>query len=99
MFNVHNSLKNLTRVISSLELAEIMNSPGSIDDFSYIGLLFFKNGNELHPFLYLCSCINIGNGKVSKNTQDNHFNAFKNKTAQDIKGFIEKANLTEIKNR
>ena len=29
---------------------------------------------------------------VSKNTQDNRFNAFKNKVAQDIKGFIEKAN-------
>ena len=43
MFNVHYFLKNLTRVISSIELAEIMNSPGSIDDFSYIGLLFFKN--------------------------------------------------------
>lgn len=28
---------------------------------------------------------------VSKNTQDNRFNAFKNKVAQDIKGFIEKA--------
>lgn len=28
---------------------------------------------------------------VSKNTQDNRFNAFKNKIAQDIKGFIEKA--------
>lgn len=27
---------------------------------------------------------------VSKNTQDNRFNAFKNKIAQDIKGFIEK---------
>ena len=43
MFNVHNSIKNLTRVISSIELDQIMNSPGSIDDFSYIGLLFFKN--------------------------------------------------------
>ena len=29
---------------------------------------------------------------VSKNTQDNRFNAFKNKVAQDIRGFIEKAN-------
>ena len=29
---------------------------------------------------------------VSKNTQDNRFNAFKNKLAQDIRGFIEKAN-------
>ena len=28
---------------------------------------------------------------VSKNTQDNRFNAFKNKLAQDIRGFIEKA--------
>ena len=28
---------------------------------------------------------------VSKNTQDNRFNAFKNKIAQDIKGFLEKA--------
>ena len=28
---------------------------------------------------------------VSKNTQDNRFNAFKNKVAQDIRGFIEKA--------
>ena len=28
---------------------------------------------------------------VSKNTQDNRFNAFKNKVAQDIQGFIEKA--------
>ena len=28
---------------------------------------------------------------ASKNTQDNRFNAFKNKLAQDIKGFIEKA--------
>jgi hypothetical protein len=28
---------------------------------------------------------------VSKNTQDNRFNAFKNKLAQDIKGFIEKS--------
>ena len=28
---------------------------------------------------------------VSKNTQDNRFNAFKNKIAQDIRGFIEKA--------
>ena len=28
---------------------------------------------------------------VSKNTQDNRFNAFKNKLAQDIPGFIEKA--------
>ena len=28
---------------------------------------------------------------VSKNTQDNRFNAFKNKLAQDLKGFIEKA--------
>ena len=28
---------------------------------------------------------------VSKNTQDNRFNAFKNKLAQDIKGFLEKA--------
>ena len=28
---------------------------------------------------------------VSKNTQDNRFNAFKNKMAQDIKGFLEKA--------
>ena len=36
MFNVHNSIKNLTRVISSIELDQIMNSPGSIDDFSYI---------------------------------------------------------------
>ena len=25
-------------MISSIELAEIMNSPGSIDDFSYIGM-------------------------------------------------------------
>ena len=38
MFNVHNSIKNLTRVISSIELDQIMNSPGSIDDFSYIGM-------------------------------------------------------------
>ena len=49
MFNVHNSLKNLTRVISSIELAQIMNSPGAIDDFSYIGmnyLLFpWQNGD------------------------------------------------------
>ena len=49
MFNVHNSLKNLTRVISSIELAEIMNSPGSIDDFSYIGVTFllfpWQNGD------------------------------------------------------
>ena len=29
---------------------------------------------------------------VSKNTQDNRFNAFKNKVAQDIRGFIEKSN-------
>ena len=29
---------------------------------------------------------------VSKNTQDNRFNAFKNKLAQDIRGFMEKAN-------
>lgn len=28
---------------------------------------------------------------ASKNTQDNRFNAFKNKLAQDIKGFIEKS--------
>ncbi len=28
---------------------------------------------------------------VSKNTQDNRFNAFKNKVAQDIRGFIEKS--------
>ena len=28
---------------------------------------------------------------VSKNTQDNRFNAFKNKLAQDIRGFIEKS--------
>ncbi len=28
---------------------------------------------------------------VSKNTQDNRFNAFKNKIAQDIKGFLEKS--------
>ena len=28
---------------------------------------------------------------VSKNTHDNRFNAFKNKVAQDIRGFIEKA--------
>ena len=28
---------------------------------------------------------------VSKNTQDNRFNAFKNKLAQDIQGFIKKA--------
>ena len=28
---------------------------------------------------------------VSKNTQDNRFNAFKNKIAQDIRGFLEKA--------
>ena len=28
---------------------------------------------------------------VSKNTQDNRFNAFKNKVAQDIRGFLEKA--------
>ena len=28
---------------------------------------------------------------VSKNTQNNRFNAFKNKLAQDIKGFLEKA--------
>ena len=28
---------------------------------------------------------------VSKNTQDNRFNAFKNMLARDIKGFIEKA--------
>ena len=28
---------------------------------------------------------------VSKNTQDNRFNAFKNKLAQDIPGFIKKA--------
>ena len=28
---------------------------------------------------------------VGKNTQDNRFNAFKNKVAQDIKGFLEKA--------
>ena len=28
---------------------------------------------------------------VGKNTQDNRFNAFKNKLAQDIKGFIEKS--------
>lgn len=28
---------------------------------------------------------------VSKNTQDNRFNAFKNKLAQNIKGFLEKA--------
>ena len=28
---------------------------------------------------------------ASKNTQDNRFNAFKNKLAQDIRGFIEKA--------
>ena len=28
---------------------------------------------------------------VSKNTQDNRFNAFKNKLAQDIHGFLEKA--------
>ena len=28
---------------------------------------------------------------VSKNTQDNRFNAFKNKLAQDIRGFLEKA--------
>lgn len=27
---------------------------------------------------------------VSKNTQDNRFNAFKNKMAQDIRGFLEK---------
>ena len=30
---------------------------------------------------------------VSKNTQDNRFNAFKNKLAQDIRGFLEKANM------
>lgn len=28
---------------------------------------------------------------VSKNTQDNRFNAFKNKLAQDIRGFLKKA--------
>lgn len=28
---------------------------------------------------------------VSKNTQDNRFNAFKNRLAQDIRGFIEKS--------
>ena len=28
---------------------------------------------------------------VSKNTQDNRFNAFKNKVAQDLKGFLEKS--------
>ena len=28
---------------------------------------------------------------VSKNTQDNRFNAFKNKLAQDLKSFLEKA--------
>ena len=28
---------------------------------------------------------------VSKNTQDNRFNAFKNKLAQDIRGFLEKS--------
>ena len=28
---------------------------------------------------------------VSKNTQDNRFNAFKNKVAQDLRGFLEKA--------
>ena len=28
---------------------------------------------------------------VSKNTQDNRFNAFKNKMAQDIRGFLEKS--------
>ena len=28
---------------------------------------------------------------VSKNTQDNRFNAFKNKVAQDIRGFLEKS--------
>ena len=28
---------------------------------------------------------------VSKNTQDNRFNAFKNKIAQDIRGFLEKS--------
>ena len=28
---------------------------------------------------------------VSKNTHDNRFNAFKNKLAQDIRGFLEKA--------
>ncbi len=31
---------------------------------------------------------------VSKNTQDNRFNAFKNKLAQDIRGFLEKAQYT-----
>ena len=49
MFNVHNSIKNLTRVISSIELDQIMNSPGSIDDFSYIGVTFqlfpWQNGD------------------------------------------------------
>jgi uncharacterized protein YktA (UPF0223 family) len=28
---------------------------------------------------------------VSKNTQDNRFNAFKNKVAQDLRGFLEKS--------
>ena len=42
---------------------------------------------------------------VSKNTQDNRFNAFKNKVAQDIRGFLEKSvyegwrEVIKIKNR
>ena len=42
MFNVSciHPPKNATRVNSSIELAQVMKSLESIDDFSYIGLVF-----------------------------------------------------------
>jgi hypothetical protein len=53
MFNVsciHNTPKNATRVKSSIDLAQVMKSLGSIHDFSYIGVNFSSKRDGLLSF-------------------------------------------------
>ena len=54
MFHVFIPPKNVTRVNSSIELAQVMKSLESIDDFSYIGLaflLFPRQNGDGYAFL------------------------------------------------
>ena len=64
MFNVSciHTPKNATRVKSSIEQAQVMTSLESIDDFSYIGLVFllfpWQNGDGYAFFLSIIFAAN-----------------------------------------
>ena len=56
------TLKNATRVKSSIELGQIMKSLGSIHDFSYIGVIFSSKREQIAFFL-LSLQASIGNSR------------------------------------